>query len=164
LENARRQPAIEVGYNNQSLIGFQTSRDGTEKWYTAGNRFSTGQVGLSFPLFGKASKARVTAAKEKEKQLAYEADAQLLQVKTEWEGRLEQAMLQWQQVKRLEEELIPASDAIIATARQQLQRGELNYVNWLLIVEPAFQARLSYIDEQLKYQLQLAQLLYYSQQ
>lgn len=163
LENARRQPAIEVGYNNQSLVGFQTSRDGTDKWYTAGNRFSTGQVGVSFPLFGKAGKARVTAAKEKEKQLAYEADVQLLQVKTEWEGRLEQAMLQWQQVKRFEEMLMPSSDAIIATARQQLQRGELNYVNWLLLAEPAFQTRLSYIDEQLKYQLQLAQLLYYSQ-
>lgn len=164
LESARRQPAFEIGYNNQSLVGFQTDRVGNDKWYSAGNRFSTGQVGIHFPLIGKATKARVAAAKEKEKQMTYEVTAEKQQVSTAWRGKLEQALLQWQQVKRYEEELLPGSNAIIETARQQLMRGELNYVNWLLIAEPAFQTRLAYIDEQLNYQLLLAQTLYYTEQ
>nr|MCU0334624.1 TolC family protein [Chitinophagaceae bacterium] len=164
LENARRQPAFEIGYNNQSLVGFQTDRGGNDKWYNAGNRFSTGQVGVNFPLIGKATKARVAAAKEKEKQMAYEVSAEKQQVSAAWRGKLEQTMLQRQQLKRYEEELLPGSNAIIETARQQLLRGELNYVTWLLIAEPAFQTRLAYIDEQLNYQLLLAQTLYYSEQ
>jgi cobalt-zinc-cadmium resistance protein CzcA len=159
-EKARRHPELMLGYNNQSLIGFETLQNGTEKYYDAGNRFSTGLVGVSFPLLGKASKAKVTAAVVKEKTLEQEIQFQKTKMAGEWQWRvLEQKML-WSQVELYTSVMLPASETVKQTAMQQLKSGELNYVSWMLQVEPSLHTPFQYFDKLLDYQVATAYLYY----
>jgi cobalt-zinc-cadmium resistance protein CzcA len=160
LEKALRRPELEVGYNNQSLIGFQTLRNGTEKFYEAGNRFSTAQVGISFQLFGKATKARIKAAGYREKVLENEAEATRLNLLGEWKWRVGEQQMLWQQMLQFEKELLPQSAIILETADLELKAGNLNYLNWMVLVEPALQMRLQYFDRMVAYKRATAELQY----
>jgi cobalt-zinc-cadmium resistance protein CzcA len=154
---------LEVGYNNQSLIGWQTAQNGTEKYYDASNRFSTAQVGVSIPILGKASKAKVNAAMAREKVVEKSAEINrfrlLAQYQELWKAR---ANLQ-QQVANYEQEILPGADRIIQLARKQLLEGELNYVNWLVLAEPSTKMPLMYYQKLRELQLNDAQLAYYSE-
>lgn len=160
MQKKMRNPELEVGYNNQSLIGYQTMRDGTEKFYEAGNRFSTAQVGLSFPLFGKASKTKVKVAAMKQRALENEAAIASFKMQGEWKWRIEEQKLLWVQLQDLRLKMLPNAMLIQETATQQLKAGELNYLSWMLMVEPALQSRLNYLDKVLVYRQATSQLLY----
>jgi heavy metal efflux system protein len=162
-EKARRNPELIVGYNNQSLIGFQTLQNGTEKYYDAGNRFSTGQVGIAFPLLGKASKAKVAAAVVKEKTLEQEIQFQKTKMAGEWQWRVSEQQMLWNQVQMYTTSILPASESVKQTAMQQLKSGELNYVNWMLQVEPSLHSAFQYFDKLLDYQVATAYLYYLSE-
>ncbi|WP_416438086.1 CusA/CzcA family heavy metal efflux RND transporter [Phnomibacter sp. MR] len=155
-----RKPELEVGYNNQSLIGFQTSRDGTDKFYEAGTRFSAAQVGVSFPLFGKASKAKIKASALREQTLLQQQQMQQQQLSGSYQLKWKETQLLWQQVQSIEKELLPGKQDILLTAQQQLKAGELNYMNWMLIVEPALQVQLQYLDSWFAYRTAVAELQY----
>ena len=157
---ALRKPELELGYNNQSLIGFQTSRNGTDKFYEAGTRFSAAQVGVSFPLFGKASKAKVKASALREQTLLQQQQMQQQQLSGNYQLKWKETQLLWQQVQSIEQELLPGKQDILQTAQQQLKAGELNYMNWMLIVEPALQVQLQYLDSWFAYRTAVAELQY----
>jgi cobalt-zinc-cadmium resistance protein CzcA len=163
LQKAARHPELEVGYNNQSLIGYQTMRDGTEKFYEAGNRFSTAQVGISFPLFGKASKAKVRAAEIRQRVLQDEAAVAGEKLAGEFRWRLQEQQMLWDQLQQYQKHMLPDARLVQQTATQQLQAGELNYINWMMLVEPAFQTRLNYLDKVLQYRHATSQLLYFTE-
>lgn len=160
VQKKMRNPELELGYNNQSLIGFQTMRDGTEKFYEAGNRFSTAQVGVSFPLFGKASRAKVKAATMKQRALENDAAIAGFKMEGEWRWRIEEQKMLWLQLQELRTSLLPNASMIQETATQQLKAGELNYLSWMMMVEPAIQSRLTYLDKVHIYRQSTTQLLF----
>lgn len=155
-----RKPELEVGYNNQSLIGYQTLRNGNNSFYDAGKRFSSAQVGVSFPLFGKASKEKVKAAGIKEQTLRLQTQLQQQQLTTVYQTKWNEAQLLWRQVQSIETTLLPGKNDILQTAQQQLKAGELNFMNWMLIVEPALQVQFQYFDSWLAYSMAIAELQY----
>ena len=61
LEKAGLLPDFSLGYLNQSMA-CTTNRAGTDT-FGAGKRFQSFEVGLSIPIFNRATKARVEAAR-----------------------------------------------------------------------------------------------------
>jgi cobalt-zinc-cadmium resistance protein CzcA len=160
FEKAKRNPELMVGYNNQSLIGYQTLQNGTEKYFNAGNRFSSGQIGIAFPLLGKASKAKVASASVKEKTLEKEIELQKSKLKGEWQWRISEQQLLWSQILLYKNTMLPESEGVKQLALQLLKSGELSYLNWMALVEPALQTPFQYLDKFQEYQMASAYLYY----
>ena len=66
----------------------------------------------------------------------------------------------WMQLQELKTKMLPNAALIQETATQQLKAGELNYLSWMLMVEPALQSKLTYIDKVLTYRQSTTHLLF----
>lgn len=51
LEKDKLLPTLNAGYNNLSIIGWQATGAGTERYYGSKDRFSYVSVGLGIPVF-----------------------------------------------------------------------------------------------------------------
>jgi cobalt-zinc-cadmium resistance protein CzcA len=96
------------------------------------------------------------------KQRAFENDAAIASFKMqgEWKWRVEEQKLLWIQLQDLRLKMLPNATLIQETATQQLKAGELNYLSWMLMVEPALQSKLNYLEKVLVYRQATTQLLF----
>ncbi|MBN9295716.1 MAG: CusA/CzcA family heavy metal efflux RND transporter [Filimonas sp.] len=146
LEKARLSPDLLLGYGNQSIVGWQTSKDQTEKYYGGGTRFSTVQVGVGIPIFNKMQKAKVKAAKENEAlvnaktTVASQTLAQQLQVQMNNYKKYQDAITYYQQYA------LPRAALIIKTANLGYRNGEISYIEWSTLVNNAITIQSDYTD------------------
>lgn len=145
LELSQIWPVVSVGYFNQSLRGWQ--RVGNEEFFFDGSdRFDGVQVGLSFPLFFNFRLAKATAAKIEafitEKEHQAQSDALRL--------RLADILQSMQRMKPsrewYREKGMPAADVIEKDALRRLERGDIDYFQWSLLMNKALDIRLRYLQ------------------
>lgn len=148
VEKSKMTPDWQVGYNNQSLIGWQMRKDQTESYADFGRRFSSITAGLSVPLFNQAAKTRVAAAKVNEAIAAADANLVLQDLQTKLAvysqayGKHRTTLQYYQQTALQQAELM------IKTANLQYQNGAISYLEWGLLIQQAFDIRAQYIDAQ----------------
>jgi cobalt-zinc-cadmium resistance protein CzcA len=144
-EKSKLLPDFFIGYNNQSIAGSQVI-NGQETYVPTSKRFSYLNAGISVPLFFGAQSARAAAAKidwqlaQKRKDYALqqtqtEKDAVLLEVK-KYAGSLD-----YYQQTGLEN-----ANVIISTADKQFVGGEINYLQWVILVDQAISIKNEYLD------------------
>ncbi|WP_114783095.1 CusA/CzcA family heavy metal efflux RND transporter [Botryobacter ruber] len=138
-------PDLELGYNNQSITGIQDV-NGTERTFTASDRFSAVQVGVGLPLFFGPQKARVQAAKLQEQVARNRYHAGRLQLETQLQKALEQYRQATDMLRYFEETALPNASLIISTADLQFRNGEINYLEWVLLTNQAIELQTAYID------------------
>ena len=138
-------PRVSIGYFNQSIIGPQTVQ-GVDKFFGPTVRFSSATLGVQFPLFNKANKARVESSKLdiESNRLAYESayieqQKQINQI-AEQIGKLQRTL------GYFEKEAIPKSNLLIAAMREQVAKGSVSYVEWLLIMQQAIGIQRDYLQ------------------
>lgn len=159
-EKAKLSPDILVGYNNQSIIGWQKIENGTEKFYNASKRFSTFQLGVLIPLFNTAQKSRIKAAQLNEKiiQGNKTATTQLLS------HQYSQAYQQYEKVGKTlnlyEKQLMPQSEILIQNAAIKFKNGEINYLEWAMLVNNAISIQSEYITAQYNFSKSVIELEY----
>ncbi|MBO0948864.1 CusA/CzcA family heavy metal efflux RND transporter [Fibrella forsythiae] len=145
VEQARLRPDFLVGLFSQTLIGNQLI-DGQEIYFGPGSRFTGGQLGVTFPLLGKAQKARVEAAKIGE-QLA---QAELQTGQFALNQQLQQAVSQYDQYRSAltyyEQNGLAQAQLIQTNARRSFRGGDIGYVEFSLALQQALTIRSSYLD------------------
>ncbi|MDP1811435.1 MAG: CusA/CzcA family heavy metal efflux RND transporter [Sediminibacterium sp.] len=126
VEQSRLKPDFNVGYFNQSLIGYQTV-NGQDKYYGAGHRFQGVNLGVSIPIFAKAQKERVKAAEvnrvRREAELTnyqYNLQAELSRLF----GELQKRKLQ---INYYRITALPQANLIISQAQKAFTAGEIGY-------------------------------------
>jgi cobalt-zinc-cadmium resistance protein CzcA len=144
-EKSKLLPDFFIGYNNQSISGMQNV-DGREVYFNNSKRFNYVNAGISIPLFFGAQRSRASAAQLDWQFSQQRADYALLQTRTEWQNALTQvqkyaASLQYYQGKGLEN-----AAAIISTADKQFVGGEIDYLQWVILVDQAIGIRNEYLD------------------
>lgn len=138
-------PQFNAGYINQSFVGVQNI-NGTDKSFTAGNRFSSAMLGLSIPIFNKANKARIAAG-----------NITAAALKTEYDGLLkqQQAFLQLLLVKKQKAEnllhyylqtALPQAKIITDNANLQYTNGAINYLEWIMLTNQTVSIHSEYIN------------------
>lgn len=132
VEAARLKPDFTVGLTNQSLQGFQTLPNGAgERFYTFGNRFTYGQVGVSIPLFAKPLKARVEAARIGQ----LRAEAQRTARQRTLEGEVATTIQSYQKNRQAlayyHESALPQAALIREQVTKAYRAGEIGYVELL---------------------------------
>ncbi|MBK9337019.1 MAG: CusA/CzcA family heavy metal efflux RND transporter [Lewinellaceae bacterium] len=146
VEQSKLLPAFSVGYGNMSIVGWQQDRSGTDVYFDAGKRFSTVSVGAQVPIFTKAQKNKIAAAGIRQQQ----ESAQLAALGQALEQEHRTAVARYRrldaEVQQYESDLLPNAATLLATADRQWRMGEINYMEWLLIVRQALDIRQGYLD------------------
>jgi cobalt-zinc-cadmium resistance protein CzcA len=145
LERSKLLPDLSLGYYNQSFNGTQ-SVNGVNRTYDGNNRFSSVQLGVSVPLFFGAQKNKVSAAriKEQQAQVDYQLGLQALQ------SSYKQAAAEVGKFQKLvayyEKTGLPNAALILKTANLQFTGGQINYLEYVLLINQATALRSEYTD------------------
>jgi cobalt-zinc-cadmium resistance protein CzcA len=145
VERAKLLPDLSLGYYNQSFNGTQ-SVNGANRTYNGSNRFSSVQLGVSVPLFGGAQKNRVSAfrIKEQQAQIDYQSGLQALQ--SRYKQAAEEVGKYQKLVDYYEKTGLPNASLILKTANLQFIGGQVNYLEYVLLINQATAIRSEYAD------------------
>jgi cobalt-zinc-cadmium resistance protein CzcA len=145
VAKAENLPDFTLGYNNQSIIGFQTI-DGQDKYFNGGNRFSSGNIGLAIPITFGATKAKIKSL-DFQKQ-AFEADAEQHQkmLFSQLQNALQQYQQNIQQFNYYQTQALPNAIEIVDAANLGYGAGEISYVEYLYALQTATDVQLNYLQ------------------
>lgn len=145
LYKARKLPLLTIGYNNQSIIGYQNV-NGANKYYGASSRFSSVIAALGIPLFAGAANARVASGR-----LRYAA----LQVELEDTLRWQQSLLATLMLRfrknsatlaYYENTALNQAALLGNNATLQYQNGAIGFLEWTVLMNQAIGLQAAYID------------------
>lgn len=156
-ERSQLLPDIFIGYNNQSLQGIQNI-NGQETFYNSGHRFHYFSTGISIPIFFKAQSARANAAQFLWQSKQKEADQLVIQLQTAMANARKEVEKYREMLEYYETTGLQNAETIIATADQQFQEGEINYLEWVILANQAISIRTAYIDNLQEYNQAVIQL------
>ena len=146
IQSAALKPSFEIGVINQSFTGWNTDRANNNKWLDLSNRFFAGMVGVQIPIFRKPYLQRLEALNWQQRF----AENQLKVAAQQWEmirslnaQRLQNSLLK---LRQLEDQWLTAANRVLDLAGQQLNAGELNFLNWMALVEPALAVKLNHLE------------------
>ena len=161
LERARLLPEFNVGYFNQSLIGFQkvTQTPGAaEQFYDGNNRFVGWTAGVSVPLWFRPQAARIRAATLGE-QLG-RANAELAQ--RTLAGQYAEAFAQYdkfrESVDYYERDALPQAALILDNAQKAFRGGDIGYLEYAQALTRALTIQTNYLDSVNQYNQAVIQL------
>jgi heavy metal efflux system protein len=145
LNKARLLPHINLGYNNQSIIGIQNV-DGAEKYFGSSKRFSSAMAGISIPLFNSAGKARIAWSRTRYllAQKEYE-EAEALQ-----RSELDQLLKRYRKNKAtldyFETSALNQARILTENATLQFNNGDINYLEYILLINQSVGLQSAYMD------------------
>ena len=134
LEKSKLLPDLLLTYNNQSMKNINN------------NRFNSVQVGVGIPLFTKGQRELAKASKAK----VAIAENQLQLKEIELKNRLQQLVSSFNNqlkiVESYEQKQLPKSENIFKTVKKQMEVGEIDYLNWVILTNQAVKTKVDYID------------------
>jgi heavy metal efflux system protein len=160
LAKSKFLPNLTVGYNSATIYG--TGNDGV--FYNYNKRFQTLQAGIGIPIFlgsyrGGLQTAKINS-KITENSLAYE----MKNLENQYAVALRQHQLQQKIIEEQEVIVIPNSKIIAEAANKQFRNGEINYLEWGMLVNQSIAVKNNYLDAVFKYNENIIQLMYLSNQ
>lgn len=144
-EKSRLLPDFFVGYNNQSLVGTQIL-NGQETYIGANRRFNYVAAGISIPLFAGAQSAKASAARA-EWQVAQTRIGQAkLQLESQLINTRQSVQKYGNALRYYEKDGLKNAGLIISTANKQFSGGDIDYLQWVILVDQAVNIRSQYLD------------------
>ena len=142
LEKAKMLPGLQLAYNLNSFKGLGPD----DKLYNAIPQFHSVQVGVSLPIFTGGQKARIEAAKVAQSV----AESELKNTEFNLQNQLKKAREIYQSnleiVSKYESSDLKNADVITETAKRQFIGGEINYLEFVILVNQAVQLKNNYTD------------------
>jgi len=142
LEISKLLPDIVFSYYIMGMNG--TGAD--NKIYNNSLQFNSIQFGLSIPIFSFGQVARINAAEINE-------TISVNNYELNWQNFLNSFRSTYLQLKKFEEKLqyfentaLKNADTITMTANQQFQNGDINYLEWVLLINQATTIYSDYIE------------------
>jgi cobalt-zinc-cadmium resistance protein CzcA len=151
VEKTNNLPEITAGYL------FQTMRNTPVFW--TGNYLSYAQFGVSMPLFKKALRNKLNAISIQDKIIDQKLELQTKQL----ESQLKEALRRFENnnaaLLYYEKEALANSKQIATLADLQYANGEINYMDWVLLMNQVVTIQSDYQDALLQYN---ESILYYN--
>ncbi|MBX2899009.1 MAG: TolC family protein [Cyclobacteriaceae bacterium] len=157
VERNRFLPTLELGYFNQTLIGYQNT-NGSDIFYNKNSRFQGFMVGASFPLWFGPQAARAKAAAigfEASQKNAQYAQSVILQ---EYEQTQRELLKNEVSLSFYETSALKNATLIISQAGKSFRAGEINYVEYLQALRTALSIKTNYLAALQQYNLTLTKL------
>ena len=160
MEKSRLLPDLSVGYNNTSIKG--TGAD--NKTYGSSRRFNSVQVGVGIPIFAKAQKVKINSAKFSKQLAANNYAVGLQSLQSEYQVALAQYNKYHQTVEYFETKALKNATLITTTANQQLATGNINYLEWVQVINQATTVKNDYVEAVKSLNESIIQLNYFTNQ
>lgn len=142
LEKEKLKPDLLLGYFNNSFKG--TGAD--NKLYDVYTRFSSVQVGVAIPIFTKAQKARITAGKIQENILRSQYNLEMLNLQNQYAKIISAYNSNKEIVQYFEDTGLKNAALIMQTAHKQFVNGEINYLDFVMLVNQAITIQSNYAE------------------
>ena len=128
--------------------------------YTKTDRFNAFQVGIGIPLFFGSQNAKISSSKTMKmiSENNYQYGLQVLRMEYDAAYRLYQT--QMQTVNYFEDTALKNADVITKTANQQFENGDINYLEWSMLINNATILKSSYSDAVHDLNQTIIQLIY----
>lgn len=134
LEKSKLLPDLLVGYTNQSMKNINN------------NRFNSVQIGVGIPLFTKGQRALAKATKAKVAIAENEYQRKEIEFKNKYGQLANTYTNQLTIIKNYEQKQLPKSETILKTAQKQMEVGEIDYLNWVILTNQAVKIKVDYIE------------------
>ena len=135
LEKSKLLPDLLIEYTNQSMKNINN------------NRFNAIQVGVGIPLFTSGQRALAKASKAKVLISENEYQRKQIELKNTLNQQLKNYSNQVKIVENYEQKQLPKSEIILKTAQKQMQYGEIDYLDWVILTNQAVNTKINYIDQ-----------------
>jgi len=142
VEKSKLLPGLTFGYNIMGMKG--TGAD--NKTYNGVLRFQSVQVGLGIPIFASGQKAKINAAKANETVIVNEYEVNLKNFEVAYKTALSQYQKYSEAIQYFETTALKNADIITTTASKQFVNGDINYLEWVLLVNQAISIQSDYIE------------------
>ena len=109
-------------------------------------QFQSVQVGLGIPIFTSGQKAKINAAKTNETVIANEYEVNLKNFETAYKTALVQYQKHSESIQYFETTALKNADLITSTANKQFLGGDINYLEWVLLINQAVTIQSEYIE------------------
>lgn len=160
LEKANRLPDFNLGYFNQTLVGFMNV-NGVEKYMGPGRRFQGLNIGVSINLFDRSFKQRMQLASINQNIASQQYDLMV--------NNFERQYLQtWTNFQKIKEEINyyrniakPNVNLLLDQSTKSYQAGELEYVSLLQALRTVNDVEMNYLTAIYNLSLSHALLQYY---
>lgn len=157
LERSKLAPDITLAYNIMGMRG--TGAD--DKIYNSTLQFQSVQIGLGIPIFVGSQRARINAAKTNE----IIASNQYEMILKNFENGYQSAFTEYQKfaqtVLYFETTALKNAEIITTTANQQFLNGDINYLEWVLLLNQATTIQSDYIEALKNRNIAVAELNFY---
>jgi len=134
LEKSKLLPDLNFGFTSQSMLGIND------------NRFNYYQVGIGIPLFTKGQRASARAAKTKVNLTENEYQLKEIQFKTRVQQSWNNYQTSLEVVENYEQKQLPKSLLIMDASKKQLQSGNIDYLQWIILVNQAVKIQSDYTE------------------
>ncbi|WP_316818177.1 CusA/CzcA family heavy metal efflux RND transporter [Pedobacter nyackensis] len=138
VEKSKLLPEINLGYNNMSI------QNGLN--YDRGARFHSFQLGLGIPIFYGAQKAKIKSAETQQSIAVNESTYAGKQLQAELADAVNQVEKNKEIVNDFESSALKNAREITQTLNKQLQKGEINYLEWTVLNQQALSLGLDYLN------------------
>jgi cobalt-zinc-cadmium resistance protein CzcA len=160
LEKAKLSPDFTLGINNMSIKG--TGSD--DRTYSYAYRFTSGYFAMDIPFFAKAQKQKIKSYTLQQNAIDAKMELQKNQLQTQLK-EYQQAYLYYnEQLQMFENISTKQINTIEKTAQQQLLNGEINYLEWTLLMQQSNSLHFKYLDDLHAANQNLIQIYYLIQQ
>lgn len=159
-EQSKLLPDLSFGYNLMGMRGMGPD----DKLYNSTPQFHSIQIGLGIPVFTGSQKAKINAAKINENIAASEYEWKL----KNFENAYHSAFMEYQKfeemVRYFESTALKNAATITETAEKQFLNGDINYLEWVLLINQAIGIQSDYIEAAKNLNTALAELNFYNNQ
>lgn len=142
IEKSKLLPELILGYNLMGMKGMGAN----DKVYDRTPRFQSIQLGLGIPIFNKAQKAKIDAAKINEKVTKQQFEAHSQQFENERQVAYQQFLKYEESVRYYQSLALDKAKTITSTANTQFLKGEIDYLSWFMLVNQAAAIQNEYIE------------------
>lgn len=156
LEKAALLPEWTIGYKNISIRGIGAD----DKFYQAGDRFSSFQIGVRMPLFQKSIRAAVAASQLMEMLKTNEYEAKQLEILKNIRQQYTLYNTYVKQMAEYEQKALPNAKLIREVSNTQYENGQINYLEYVMLSNQAFDIELQYLELKRNLNMSVIQLYY----
>jgi cobalt-zinc-cadmium resistance protein CzcA len=134
LESSKLLPDLNFGFTSQSMLGINS------------DRFNYYQMGIGIPLFTVGQRANVKAAKTKINLAKNSYELRNVQFATLLQQSWTTYQTNLEVIDNFEKKQLPKSLLILEASKKQLQTGNIDYLQWTILVNQAVKIQLDYAD------------------
>src|SRR5690606_14498609 len=116
------------------------------KEYNGTPQFQSGQIGLGIPIFGGSQRAKINASKTNEIIAQNQYELNLQSFEKDYRSAFSQYKKFEETVLYYETTALKNSEIITQTANQQFLNGDIDYLDWVLLINQAATIQSDYIE------------------